>query len=82
MELAIMLTLVSSFAILCSTHLVLALALSRKKPRWKGPLALLVPPLAPYWGYGARMRVLAVLWVAAFSIYVLALVMATIQSQA
>ena len=75
-----MLTLVSSFAILCSAHLALALALTWKKPRWKGPLALLLPPLAPYWGYGAKMRVLAVLWVAAFCVYVLTLVMATIEA--
>lgn len=75
-----MLTLVSSFAILCSAHVALALGLTRQKPRWKGPLALLLPPLAPYWGYGAKMRVRAVLWVAAFCVYVLALVMATIQA--
>jgi len=80
MELAIMLTLVSSFAILCSAHVALALGLTRKKPRWKGALALLLPPLAPYWGYGAKMHLRAVLWVTAFCVYVLALVMATIQS--
>ena len=80
MELAIMLTLVSSFAILCSAHVALALGLTWKKPRWRGPVALLLPPLAPYWGYGAKMHLRAVLWVAAFCVYVLALVMATIQS--
>jgi len=80
MELGIMLTLVGSFAILCTAHLALALGLTLKKPRWRGPVALLVPPLAPYWGYGAKMRLRAILWVSAFCIYVLALVMATIEA--
>lgn len=71
-----MLTLVGSFAILCTTHLALALGLILRRPRWKGAVALIVAPLAPYWGYGAKMRFLAVLWVAAFSVYVLALVAA------
>lgn len=71
-----MLTLVSSFAILCTTHLALVLGLSRRRPRWRGPLALILAPLAPYWGYGAKMRFLALLWVVAFSTYMLALVAA------
>jgi len=75
-----MLTLVGSFAILCTAHLALAIGLTLEKPRWKGPLALLLPPLAPYWGYGARMRVRSVLWVAAFWIYVLCLVAAGIKA--
>jgi len=75
-----MLTLVGSFAILCTAHLALALGLTLKKPRWKGPLALVLPPLAPYWGYGAKMRVRAVLWVAAFCVYVLCLVAAGIKA--
>ena len=75
-----MLTLVGSFAILCTAHLALALGLALKKPRWKAPLALLLPPLAPYWGYGAKMRFRVVLWVGAFCIYVLSLLAAGIDA--
>ena len=35
-------------------------------------LALLVPPLAPYWGLGDGLRVRGVLWLAALVLYVLA----------
>ncbi len=76
MHIPIMLTLVSSFAILCTAHLALALGLSLKKPRYKGLLALVLAPLAPYWGLAAKMRVRAFVWVIAFCIYVLALLLA------
>jgi len=76
MDIAIMLTLVGSFAILCTTHLWLAVALTLRKPHWKGPVALVVAPLAPYWGHAARMRLRSTAWVVALSVYVLALIAA------
>jgi hypothetical protein len=79
MNLAIMLTLVASFAILCTTHLSLVLALTLKKPRWKGPLALVLVPLAPYWGLNAHMRLRSLTWVVAFCLYILALVAASVE---
>ena len=78
MDIAIMLTLVGSFAILCTTHVGLAVALTLRKPRWKGVVALVLIPLAPYFGHAARMRLGVALWVASFSVYVLALVAASV----
>jgi hypothetical protein len=80
MDIAIMLTLVGSFAILSTTHLGLAVALTLKKPRWRGPVALLVPPLAPYWGHGAKLRKASYLWVVSLFIYVLALLAASVEA--
>jgi hypothetical protein len=80
MDIAIMLTLVGSFAILCTVHLAIAIGLALHKPRWKGLLALLVFPLAPYWGHEIRMRLRVTLWVGAFFLYVLALVAALVQA--
>lgn len=80
MDIAIMLTLVGSFAILCTVHLAIAIGLALHKPRWKGLLALLVFPLAPYWGHEVRMRLRVLLWVCAFFLYVLALVAALVQA--
>lgn len=73
MNIAIMLTLVGSFAILLTVHLSLAIGLACRKPRWRGLVALLLAPLAPYWGHGARMRVRTTLWLAALCIYLLSL---------
>jgi len=80
MDIAIMLTLVGSFAILCTAHLALALGLTLKKPRWKGFVALVLAPLAPYWGHAARMRPLPAVWVTAFCLYVLALLAALVET--
>lgn len=79
MYIATMLTLVGSFAILCTVHLAIAIGLALQKPRWRGLLALVVFPLAPYWGHEVRMRLRVLLWVSAFFLYVLALVAALVQ---
>ena len=76
MDIAIMLTLVGSFAILCTVHLAIAIGLLLHKPRWRGLLALLVFPLAPYWGHELHMRFRVLVWVCAFFLYVLALMAA------
>ena len=65
--------LVLAFAALLTAHLTLAVGLVRRAPRWHGLVALLVAPLAPWWGWQARMRVRGVLWIAAAAVYVTAL---------
>jgi hypothetical protein len=71
-DLAKVVALVTSFALLVTAHVALAVGLCARKPWWHGPVALVVPPLAPYWGYEARMRVRAVLWLVGLSLYVVA----------
>ena len=68
-DFAIVITLLTSFALLLSVHVSLSAALVRRQPRWRGPVALLVPPLAPYWGYQAGLRVRTVLWLVALVLY-------------
>ncbi len=41
--------LVSSFAVLLTTHVAIAVRLIMRSPRYKGVLALVVVPLGPYW---------------------------------
>jgi hypothetical protein len=65
--------LLVAFATLVTMHLTLAAGLLRRAPWWRAPLALVVAPLAPWWGWGAKMRVRSTLWVAAAVIYVAAL---------
>jgi hypothetical protein len=71
----VLVTLVMALATLVLTHLTIAVRLLlRVKPRYRGLLALLVPPLAPVWAYGQRWRRLCWLWLAAVLIYAAALV--------
>ena len=65
--------LVASLAALVAAHVALVIGLAQLKPRvwWRPLLAILLPPLAPYWGtrYGMRLRAYA--WIAAIALYAL-----------
>ena len=77
LDLAVFIALVGSFAVLTSTHVALAAGLCVRRPRWRGPLALVVPPLAPYWGLRAGMRTRGMAWLAAATVYAVARVAAS-----
>jgi hypothetical protein len=66
-------TLVVAFATLVTVHITLAFGLACRHPRWRGLVALVVAPLAPFWGWQARMRVRGAVWVVAAAIYGIAL---------
>jgi hypothetical protein len=72
-ELVLIILLVGSFALFVTSHVALSFGLTLRRPRWRGPCALLVPPLAPYWGFEERMRVRSLLWLGALALYVVAL---------
>lgn len=61
--------LVLAFATLVTVHVALAAGLAGRTPRWRAPVALVVPPLAPWWGWRTRMRARTVLWLAAAAVY-------------
>ena len=50
-------------------HVTLVIGLLRRDPWWHGLVALLVPPLAPYWGYEAKLRGRVTLWVTTLAVY-------------
>jgi hypothetical protein len=68
--------LLVAFATLVTVHVTLAIALSRRAPRWRGPVALIVAPLAPWWAWREGMRLRCGLWGAAALTYAVALVSA------
>ena len=72
MDLILFLSVAGTFALLVTMHVVLAASLLLREPRWRGLAALLVPPLAPYWGMEERMRVRSGLWLVALVLYLLA----------
>jgi hypothetical protein len=65
--------LVAAFATLVTVHVTLALGLGRRSPRWRGAVALVVPPLAPWWGWRAGMRARAAIWLVAAPLYAVSL---------
>jgi hypothetical protein len=50
-------------------HVTLVIGLLRRKPWWRGLVALVVPPLAPFWGFEARLRGRVTLWVVTLVVY-------------
>ena len=50
-------------------HVTLVIGLLRRDPWWHGLVALVVPPLAAYWGYEARLRGRVTLWVLTLAVY-------------
>ena len=72
-----MAALVLGLATLITVHVGIALRLFlRERPRWRGPVALVVPPLAVIWGFKAGWKGLGALWLGSFAVYVTALVVA------
>ena len=62
--------LLLSFATLLTTHIAIAVRLIvRVRPRYRGVLALFVPPLAPVWAYAQTWRAMCWIWVAAVVAY-------------
>lgn len=68
---------VLAFAFLVTAHVAIAVGLLGRAPRWRAPVALAVPPLAPYWAWRERMRVRAGLWAAGLVVYVAARIVAS-----
>jgi hypothetical protein len=78
LEPAILLALLGSFAVLLTVHVALVAGLVRKSPRWRGPVALFVPPLALYWGMHERMRLRSALWLTSLAVYIVSRIIAEI----
>jgi hypothetical protein len=64
------------FATLVTTHVAIAARLLGHHPRYRGLVALVVPPLAPWWAHEKRWRVLVWLWVGSTVGYAVARVVA------
>ncbi len=54
--------LVLAFAVLVTVHLVIVCGLLVRRPRWHAPIALAVPPLAPYFALSAGMSLRGAAW--------------------
>jgi len=63
-------------ATLITAHVALVWRLSWQRPRWRGLVALVVPPLAVIWALRAGWRANALVWLAAVGVYLIALIAA------
>ena len=76
MDAVVLVALWLSFAALLTSHVALAAGLIRRIPRWRGPVAFIVPPLAPWWGMETGMKKRTAIWVGALCAYALARILA------
>jgi hypothetical protein len=59
----------SALGVFVAAHVALVVALARRRAWKHALLALVVPPLAPWWGYRAGLRVATIAWCAALALY-------------
>jgi hypothetical protein len=72
-DLTLLLLVSLSFGLLVTAEVVLVVRLVREGPLWRALVALLLPPLAAYWGFRGQSRAWASIWVGAFAAYLLLL---------
>lgn len=70
--------LVAALVALVVAHAALVVGLARLRPHvwWRTALAILLPPLAPYWGFRHGLRVRTFAWLGAITIYALGVAIA------
>jgi hypothetical protein len=52
-----------------AAHGILIAGLARRRAWRRAVVALVVPPLAPWWGWGAGLRLPTIVWCAALALY-------------
>jgi len=74
----VMVSIVVSFGAFVTTHVALSAGLATRAPWWRGLVALIVLPLAPFWGFREKLRARTVAWLVAATVYVAARIAAAI----
>jgi hypothetical protein len=59
-----------------AAHLALLVGLARRRPKWRAVAALVVPPLAPMWGWTDGMTRRAYAWTFAVVAYAIGVIAA------
>ena len=70
--------LAASLGLLLASHVALSVGLAVLGPWHRGLIAFLVPPLAPFWGYGGKLHARSLLWIVALVMHVACLTAAGI----
>jgi hypothetical protein len=77
-DLLLIVLLSCAFGLHVVVHVTLVIALLRRRPWWRGLVALVLSPLAPFWGYEARLRARVALWIGTLIIYLASLTAAAL----
>lgn len=77
-DLVVVAALVLALATLITAHVALVVRLLLRPPRWRGMVALLVPPLAVLWAFREGWRKTATIWLLAIVVWVSALLVVQI----
>lgn len=70
--------LAAALALHAGAHVALLIALARAHPRYRAAMALLMPPLAPYYGYMAGRRRLTAAWLVGLVAYAAGVALANV----
>ncbi len=66
-------SVVLTFSVLVTVHVVGSVALARRRPHWNGAVALVVPPFFPYYAVRTQRMGWAIAWFGCALAYVVAL---------
>jgi hypothetical protein len=61
--------LLLAFATLVTVHVAIVFGLWQRYPRWHAAVALVVPPLAPYWALRGGMVLRGGIWIGSVILY-------------
>jgi hypothetical protein len=75
-DLALLLLPPATLALFVTAHVAIVTRLFGQPPRWRAAVALILPPLAFFWGKKAKMIGLCRLWLAALVAYAVCLTLA------
>jgi len=76
-EIVLVASMLLAFALLATVHVSLVFSLAGRTPRWRALVGLVVPPLAPFWGWRERMRKRSLMWLSCAAVYVVSLTLAS-----
>jgi hypothetical protein len=68
-NLGVVVALVLAFATLVTVHVSLIFGLAFRHPVWRAPVAFVIPPLAPWWGWQDGMRARSAIWMIGALVY-------------
>ncbi|HEY8087654.1 MAG TPA: hypothetical protein VIF09_07415 [Polyangiaceae bacterium] len=68
--------LAATLVVFAAAHVALVVGLARRGSWRRAALAMVVAPLAPWWGRTAGMRVVAIAWCAALALYTVGIAVA------
>jgi hypothetical protein len=65
-----------ALAVHFGSHVAIVIGLARERAFVRAAIALIISPLAPYWGWKAGMRRRVIVWSTALALYALGVIVA------